>query len=136
LELLLAGRGLTIGDVDMVEMPHPDMMAGLANGAVDVAMLSEPFVAQAVENGLVVRGKGFDEIDPYQVAAVIIYGPDFAQTEAAKRFMVGYLRGARDYADAFVKNRGRAEMVQFLARTTAIKEVALYDKMVPVWINP
>ena len=51
------------------------------------------------------RGKRNDEIVPRQQVAVIMYSPKFAaeQVDVARRFMLAYVKGLRDYNDAFVK---------------------------------
>ena len=45
--------------------------------------------------------------------------------------MVAYLRGLRDFDDAFARNRGRAEVVDILTRNTVVRDAALYATMVP-----
>src|SRR5207253_10469195 len=44
---LLATGGLTLDDVDIAQVPFPDQMAALANGAVDAGLTVEPFITQA-----------------------------------------------------------------------------------------
>ena len=50
--------------------------------------------------------------------------------------MVAYLRGARDFVDAFRHNRDRAGVIQVLIENTPIKDPVLYDLMVPSGIDP
>src|ERR687885_611287 len=50
--------------------------------------------------------------------------------------MVAYLRGVRDYVDAFERNRGRAEIVDIMVRTTTVKDPAIWEKMVTPGLNP
>jgi ABC-type nitrate/sulfonate/bicarbonate transport system substrate-binding protein len=136
-EKALERGGLTRDDVEIVYMAFPDMVPALANGAVDAAVLLEPFIAVAKERGIAGPIPGTDELYPNQQVATLYYSPDFAQrTEAARRFMIGYLRAVRDYNDAFTKGVGRAEVVQILAQNTPVKDVALYDKLVPAGPDP
>jgi ABC-type nitrate/sulfonate/bicarbonate transport system substrate-binding protein len=136
-EKALERGGLTRDDVEIVYMAFPDMVPALANGAVDAAVLLEPFIAVAKERGIAGPIPGTDELYPNQQVATLYYSPDFAQrTEAARRFMIGYLRAVRDYNDAFTKGVGRAEVVQILAQNTPVKDVALYDKLVPAGLDP
>jgi len=47
------------------------------------------------------------EVNPDHQVAAVLYGPAFVreQPEAARRWMVGYLRGVRDFNDGFVGAR-------------------------------
>lgn len=63
-------------------------------------------------------------------AAVLLFSERFAaQPEAARRFMVAYLRGVRAYNDAFTRGEGRAEVVRILTEETPVKDPALYERM-------
>ena len=55
----LEDAGLDAGDVDLVEMPYPDMQAALERGAVDAIWQVEPFQASAKAAGLVKLGDLF-----------------------------------------------------------------------------
>jgi hypothetical protein len=76
-------------------------------------------------------------IYPGQQVAALFYSPEFAgRTDAAQRFMIAYVRALRDYNNAFAKERGRAEVAQILAKHTTVKDLALYDKMIPAGLDP
>jgi NitT/TauT family transport system substrate-binding protein len=129
--------GITRDDVEFSMMPFPDVNAALANKAVEVGWQLEPLITLAAARGIATRWIGGDEIYPNQQIATLFYSPDFAaRTEAAQRFMIGYVRSLRDYNDAFAKNRGRAEVAEILARSTTVKDLALYDQMVPAGLDP
>lgn len=138
MEKLLAKGGLTSKDVEIITMPFPDMLAAFANKAIDYAHLIEPHIANGVERGLLVRWKTNDEFYPNMQVAVVLYSPQFMEShpEAARRFMVGYLRALRDYNDAFFKNRGKAEIIAILTKNTEIKDPALFDRMGLTGLNP
>lgn len=140
LDTFLRRGGLTVNDVDVVTLAHADMAAALANGSIDVALPIEPFVTHIAEKGIGVIWKRDDEILPGHQVAVVLYSPKFVEDKAelAHKFMLAYLKGARDYNDAFVKKDAgkRREVVQILTRDTSIKDPALYDKMVMPGIDP
>ena len=50
---LLEDAGLETSDVDLIEMPYPDMQAALERGAVDAIWQVEPFQASAAAAGFV-----------------------------------------------------------------------------------
>jgi NitT/TauT family transport system substrate-binding protein len=138
LDAALQECGLSIAQIDLTLLAYPDMVAALAGGAIEAAMLNEPFVTTAVAERIAAIYKRSDEFYPYQQSAVIVYGPQFIaeQPDAARRFMVGYLRGVRDHYAAFVEGRQKGEIIDILTRTTPVKDAALYERMVPPGLNP
>lgn len=56
--------GATLDDLTIQPLPTPDMVPALANGAVDAALLGEPFQTQALRQGTVARAMGEDEMYP------------------------------------------------------------------------
>src|SRR5581483_3188626 len=107
-EALRKGGG-SIADIEMVLMPTPDMLSALANRAIDAAPLFEPYAAQGEEQGILVRWRRSDDIFTRLQGGTMLYSPLFIeqQPEAAHRVVVAYLRGIRDYNDAYTKNRDR-----------------------------
>jgi NitT/TauT family transport system substrate-binding protein len=55
LDQVLRRDGLTIKDVQVKLMPFPDMVPALESGAVDAAILTEPFPTLAEDKGVAVR---------------------------------------------------------------------------------
>lgn len=134
---LLEQAKLTIKDVDMVPLTWADMLAAYSNKSIDAAIISEPTLTKAVEDGLAVRFKPLSDFHPSPQWGLLIYSPKFsANLNAANGFMLAYLKALRDYNDAFVKNKGKKEIVDILAKSTAVKDVALYDKMAMPGLNP
>ncbi len=140
LDTFLRTGGLTVNDVDVVTMAFGDMGVALGNGSIDAVQAIEPFVTQMVEKGIGVIWKRNDEVVPHQQVAVVLYSPKFASYKPglARKFMLAYLRGVRDYNDAFIKKdpAAKKEVVQILVRNTAVKDPALYDKMVMPGLDP
>ncbi len=138
LDAYLRKGGLTIKDVNVVVVPHADMLAALRNGSIDVGLPIEPHVARIVEAGVgkvLVRD---DAVTPGHQTAVMLFSEKIAeQRDVGVRFMVAYLKGARFYADAFEKNDAarRREAVDILAKATRT-EPALFEKMVMPGIDP
>lgn len=132
-------EGLTLADVNMKSIPFPLMATALGNKAIDAANPGEPFATKAVEMGVGVRMMTLDQVTPYMQIAAIFYNRDFAtkSQELARRWMVAYLKGIRQYHDALrEKGSKREEMLQVLMKHTGIKERDLYDKMVWAGLNP
>jgi NitT/TauT family transport system substrate-binding protein len=137
---ILTRGGLSIGDVDLVPLEYGDMVIAFANNAIDAAYLLEPPLSAAVDRNLVTtweQGRSSAAFDGVYQAATIVYSGQFAaQTDQARGFMVGYLRGVRDYNDAFVKGIGRGEVVRILIDSTSVKDPALYERMNMAYLDP
>ncbi len=126
--------GVSREDAKNVNLSFPDMVTALANKGIDLAFLPEPFATAAVDKAAGVRWRQVGEILPDQPASMWVYSQKLveSQPEAGRRYMAALLRGARDYEEAFKKNKGRPEAVAALAKYTSIKDPALYDKIAPV----
>ena len=100
LDLALRRDGLTIKDVHVKLMPFPDMVPALESGAVDAAILSEPFPTLAEEKGIALRPlTKAPGAKPVPITA-IFWNKEWAAANAdlANRVMVAYLKAARDLA--------------------------------------
>jgi NitT/TauT family transport system substrate-binding protein len=129
LDRMLERGGLTRDDVTVVELAYPDMNAGFATGVIDAGYQVEPYLSLGEDLGVLRRWRSLGEITPDLYTTVWLYGPAFAETEAAYRFMVANLRAVRDFNDAFVYGRNKATVVDILAEHTPVKDKRLYDKM-------
>ncbi len=132
LGVMLERGGLTFDDVNVTFIPPADVAAALANGTLDVIPTFEPTNTVLIENGWAVRWRGVDEILPNAQIVVIAYAPRFAEEkpEAARRWMLAYLKGVREYNDAYHKGINRDAVVQMLTQATAVKDSAMWNKMV------
>src|SRR5579875_1257035 len=136
----LRRAGLSMDDVDPVEMGFPDQVNAMGNGSLDATISIEPFLTRILDLGVGTIYQRTDELIPgYQIAEVF-YGGQFmqAQPDAARRFMIAYLKGVRYYNDAFDKGdtAKRQETVDILTRNTTVKDPGLYDRMVMPGLAP
>ena len=137
-EMYLKKVGLSLKDIELKFLGYSDINIALANKSIDASIQIEPLVAAAIDKGIAVRVAGDDEIYPNQQSAVIYYSPIFMEKypEQAKGFMVAYVKGLRDYNDAFEKNKGKDKIIKILTKHTKIKDAAIYGKVVPVGLSP
>lgn len=137
MEKYLQKAGLTLDDVRFVKLGWADMNIALSNGSIDATIQVEPLVAKAVEKDIAVRVMGDDEVYPNQQSAVIMYSPHFIdkQPKLANAFMVAYVKGMRDYNDAFEKNRGKEDVIRILMKHTKVKDRETYDKVTAVGLH-
>ena len=111
----LRSYGLRIQDFDLVQLSQPDMPAALTNGSVDAAVMFEPAISTALglNGGVVLRWVADDY--PGQAIAVQVIGPSLLdRPDVARRFTLGYIRGARDYTDSIKQKVGVDEMAALL----------------------
>jgi NitT/TauT family transport system substrate-binding protein len=132
--------GLRPSDIEVVYLGIGDTPAALANRSIDAAMALEPNVTLIVSQGLGDAFRTTYEITPDLTVGVVLYADGFIRNkpEAARRFMVAYLRGLRDFNDAFFRQppRGRAEVLAALTHHTGVKDPALYEVMLMPGLNP
>jgi NitT/TauT family transport system substrate-binding protein len=138
LDTYLRTGGLTIKDVEVVPLAFPDMVPAMANGAIDVAIPTEPTATRILDAGTGTLITRTDAVVPGEQTAVILYSEKFAQDrDAATRFMVAYLKGARFYTDAFDKKDPvkRTEAIDIISRATRL-DVTLINRVVMPGIDP
>lgn len=137
-EKFLQKAGLSLKDIKLVTLAYSDINIALANKSIDASIQIEPFVAAAVSNNIAIRVAGDDEVYPNQQSAAIMYSPIFIEKHPAqaKAFMVAYVKGLRDYNDAFEKGIGKDEIISILTKSTRIKDRKIYDNVAPVGLSP
>lgn len=115
---LFRKHGMGLDDMEYVELPLPDMAAAMASGAVDGALLIDPFLSRAVQGGLGrVVSDLVEFVPPGGSIAPLIYSEKFAaEREVAVRFMTAYMRGVRIYNDAMGKGIDRDKVIEIVAK--------------------
>lgn len=138
LDKALRAGGLTLADVKEVFInSFPDMLTALGNGSIDAAMEIEPLITKGVEQGIITRWRDAQEYAAGAQIALVLASPTFTRnTEAARRFMVAYLQGVRDYNDAFLKGRDTDAVIAIMTRYTVLKDAGLWRKVNPTGLNP
>jgi NitT/TauT family transport system substrate-binding protein len=132
--------GLSIADVQTINMAWPNMGPGLETKAIDGGMVVEPFAALYAQKNIAFpfrRAADFMKKPPLEVS-VILYSKAWMdlQPDQAKAFTVAYLKGVRDYLDAMKGGPKRAEVIAICAKYTSLKDKALYDKIQWSYMDP
>lgn len=128
LERFLATASLTLDDVEVSDIPSPALADALAKGALDFAVVAEPWATRIVQSGGAIW-KPLNEILPDFQSAFILYGPSLLDRdpEAGKRFMTAYLKAVRQY------NQGKTERnLDILAKHTELDRELLRRACWPV----
>ena len=135
----LSRGGLTLQDVNFSQLGFPEIVAGFANKGIDGAIVVEPFISRIVSDGTGVRWKDSLEIlGRNEQVGVVVYGEQLAANQdLAQRWMTAYIRGVRDYNDAFGPHRtDHDSAVRVLAQTTTVTDPAIYQQMRPAGLEP
>jgi NitT/TauT family transport system substrate-binding protein len=137
IEIWLKTCGLTLKDMNVKPMGYPDVVPALQNGAIDVGHLGEPLIALNEANGLIRVLKRHSELRPTEQIAVLYYSAKFQKDkEASNRFMLAYVRAAKDYQDAYAKGLPPQDWyIDVMTKHTRVKDRALYSKAVPAGLD-
>jgi NitT/TauT family transport system substrate-binding protein len=137
----LKSAGLAYDDIEHVIVGFPEMLTGMQNGAIDAAIVPEPFNTFGRNKGIGVRFAS-DAFYPHQTIAVVLYGNDFIakRKEVAVRFIVAYLKAVRFYngaiKDGHFAGANAPEVIDILTKETRYKDPALYKDVVPNGCDP
>src|SRR5262249_24665546 len=130
---VLALGGLTFADVEVKYIPLTQTPIALGTGAVDAAMLVSPIQDAAVDKKLAVRWLNTDEIVKPQpmLSSVLQMNTDWISKNraAAENFVLATLRGVRDYCNAYHHASNRAEVLDYLAKYSDLKDPQMIDKI-------
>src|SRR4051812_25364936 len=139
IERVLSQGGLTFDDVSRVNLSLADIVAAFGSKRIEAGWEVEPLISAAVRRGLATPIAGTGQLFPGANGMDLVMASGFGrdEPEAARRFVVAYLRGMRDYYHAFNKGDGdRAAVVQSLVNHTVVKDAALYDVMGMHTVDP
>jgi NitT/TauT family transport system substrate-binding protein len=118
---MLETVGLSIADVEIKILPFPQMGIALANKAIDAAIVIPPFVWQFEEQKIAVPFGDVDGlVEPRPLSiAVIMINTDWAKKnpDLVRNYLTAWLRGVRDYCQAYHGGSTRKAIVDVLVST-------------------
>ena len=118
---LLETDGLTLNDVEIKVLPFTQYPIAFANKAIDAAIAIPPFTAQLIDGGHAVSFKDPDDlVRPHPLTiAVSMVNTEWANAhrELVRNYYVAYLRGIRDYCQAYHGAPIRQAMIDLSIRT-------------------
>jgi NitT/TauT family transport system substrate-binding protein len=128
---MLETDGLGIADVDVKVFPFQQMAIAFSNKAIDAAIVIPPFTSQFLDQGYGIAFKSPDDlVKPWPLTiAVAMINTDWAKPnrDLLRNYFTAYLRGVREYCQAYHGGSNRAEIIQRLIRTgTETREELLY----------
>jgi NitT/TauT family transport system substrate-binding protein len=125
---LLARAGLTKTDVTPRYLNFGDTLPALANKSLDGAFMVEPLVTVAEARKIARVMVAGSDVDPGAELSVVYYSPEFAKRRnEATRFMVAFLKGVRDYTDAFFEGKGKDAAIDLLVKYLPVKDKRIWQ---------
>ena len=100
-DLVLEQAGLTYDDIEVVDVSNPALIGAMANGTIDLAVTSEPWVTRLIDEADAEMWLPYGEIAPGFQMGYVAYGPNLLEEnrDAGQRFMNAYLRAVRQYKE-------------------------------------
>lgn len=138
-EEMIKHAGLTDDDVEFVLIADFGAMLGaIDGGTIDAALNIEPLITQGIEKGFHHRFGDTTDYAPESQIALVLGSPQFMneETDISLRFMSAYLKGVRDYNDAFKKDIGKDEVIEIMMKHTAMKDADLWEKVNVTGLDP
>ncbi|SCK19888.1 NitT/TauT family transport system substrate-binding protein [Streptomyces sp. WMMB 714] len=108
LDAVLRKSGLTLRDVEVVDVPSTGMRAALADGRVEAAMPLAPFATAVEEAGV---AEPLAAPPEGTVATGLLFGYEFAGRVTAEKFLTALRKGASDLRDKGASSRERVEVL-------------------------
>ncbi len=97
--MLLARSQLTFDDVEIVSVPHAAVPSALAQGRIDAASQTEPWLTRSVRTGNAQIWKSVAEVLPNHQSSFLVFGRRLldSRPDLGHRFMSAYMRAVRQY---------------------------------------
>jgi NitT/TauT family transport system substrate-binding protein len=112
---LLARMGVKATEVELMEVPDTALPAALANGTIELAAVSEPWITRITTEGSAATWVPAQEAIPNFHYGYVMYGPNLLSRDpdVGRRFMRAYLEGVKQY------NQGKtARNIEIIAKYT------------------
>src|SRR5262249_22945031 len=128
---MLETAGLKLSDVEVKILSFPQMGTAFANKAIDAALVIPPFTYEYLDKHLAVEFAEVDKLvkpNPMTIA-VIMVNTDWAKEhhDAVQGYVDAYLRGVRDYCNAYHHGSVRKDMIDSIVQHAAERNPKLLN---------
>lgn len=132
--------GLTFADVDVVTTAFGDARhRALASGEIDLSTVGRlRSILEGRDSGAFVVWKHESEVQPGRQQFAVMFSHRFysERPDVARRYVLAYLQGARDYYRAFEEGVGQEGVIDVLAAQSGYSHDTISRDMVPAGLNP
>lgn len=136
-EKFLEKAGLRPTDVEFVKLSYAEMNVALKSKSIDATIQLEPYLAKAEVDGIAKKVASATEVHPNQQSAALFFSPNFIEKNPieAKKFLIAYLKGVRDYNNAIAGKTDKVKMIADLKKFIKIDDEKVWNKMVPIGLT-
>lgn len=113
----LESRGLSIEEMETMNIPSAAEIEALRDGGLDAAYMNEPWMRRLAQRGDGVHWIALEDAMPGTEYSVIAFGPRLVEErpDLGRRFIVAYLRGVRQF------NQGKTDRnLEILSAATGL----------------
>ncbi len=136
-ERFLEKAGLKAADVEFIKLSYAEMNLALKTKNIDATIQLEPYLTKAEIDGIAKNVASAVEVHPHQQSAAIFFSPDFLEKRSveAKKFLIAYLKGIRDYNAAIAGKADKTKMTADLKKYIKIDDQKVWDRMYPIGLS-
>jgi NitT/TauT family transport system substrate-binding protein len=133
----LQRHSLDPSSVELTALPFPDQLVAMQNRGIEVGYQTEPLLSAGLTRGAHEVLATIEEMHPNAQILSLMYwaGIDRLGPMVGERFMVAYLRGARDYLNAFEHGVDQEAIIDILVKHTTLKDPAVHRQSRHHWID-
>jgi NitT/TauT family transport system substrate-binding protein len=130
-DVYLESIGLKPSDMQISDLPLPDMNAALANKAIDLASTIDPYATLLTLQGTGVKVINMGALMPNYVQAVMMYGQRIGKTDRnlGMRFMRAFSKGNLYLRSHLTTPAGRTAIAAIYQKFIPIDDPSLYTKI-------
>ncbi|HLH26744.1 MAG TPA: ABC transporter substrate-binding protein [Chloroflexota bacterium] len=134
----LRHNGVDPASVPVDRMVYPDQLVAMSNGAIDAGIQAQPVLSTGLDRGITHLLATQEEMNPDAQTLFMMYwgGIDRLGPRVGERIMVGYLKGVRDYMNAFEYGVDEDAIIDIMVKETALKDPAVYRRIPYGWTDP
>ncbi len=132
IEKLISKVGLTLADIEPVDIPDPLVPEAMKKGKIDLAVIPEPWLTRVLQTGSAINWVPCQQVIPDFQFGFLVYGPSLLEKnpDGGKGFMVAYLKAVHQF------NRGKTERnLKIIAKYTDLDQDFLRKTCWPSFRN-
>jgi len=134
----LLAHGIDPNAVEWAQMLPADLLLAMQNQAIELGVQTEPLASAGIVRGVHQVLASNEDMNPNAHLLYLVYHTSIERLgpQVGERFMVAYLRGVRDYLNAFEYGIDQDAIIDVLARETVMKDPTAYRTTKYSWIDP
>jgi NitT/TauT family transport system substrate-binding protein len=134
----LRNHGIDPMSVEWEPIAFPDQLAAMQNRAIEVGVQTEPLISAGLARGVLQIMATQEEMYPTVQILYLMFWTGIEQMgpQVGERFLVAYLRAARDYINAFEYGIDQDAIIDILMKETPLKDPAIYRQIKYAWVDP